>query len=305
MPDVDRLNRNKEGILSAIRIRGPSLPVQVARAIGVPPLFASAFLSELKAENKLKISNMRVGSSPLYYISGQEHLLENFSEYLNQREREALLLLKNEQVLQDVNQEPVIRVALRAINDFAVPLRIRVGGESNLFWKYFLLDDGAAGELVRKSLAVKPEKKVVEEIVEKVEKAEVERKREIELEKEVEQKRETEQKERKPKVFESDFSKDVKDYLAGKDIEILEILSEKKREFVARVRIDDFFGKQVLHLIAKDKKSVSDNDLTLALQKAQGEKMPALFMSQGELTKKGREYLGEWGNLVKWEKLRF
>jgi len=203
--------------------------------------------------------------------------------------------LKNEQVLQDVDQEPVVRVALRAINDFAVPLKIRVGGESKLFWKYFLLNDEAAGELVRKSLAVEPEKKVVnknvgkdvKETVEKVEKAEVE------------------QKAKEPKVLESDFSKDVKDYLAGKDIEVLEILSEKKREFVAKVRIDDFFGKQVLHLIAKDKKSVSDNDLTLALQKAQGEKMPALFMSQGELTKKGREYLGEWGNLVKWEKLRF
>jgi len=141
MTDLEQLNRRKEGILSTIRLRGPSLPVQVAKAIQVSPLFASAFLSELKSEDKVKISNMRVGSSPLYYLKGQEHLLENFTMHLNQRENEAFMLLKEKAVLLDEKQEPVVRVAMRAIKDFAVPLKIRIDGESKLFWKHFLVSD--------------------------------------------------------------------------------------------------------------------------------------------------------------------
>ena len=86
MNEMGRLINQKDKLLSTLRIRGPSLPVQIAKAIGVSPLFASAFLSELKSEDKLKISNMRVGSSPLYYLQGQENMLENFSQYLNNRE---------------------------------------------------------------------------------------------------------------------------------------------------------------------------------------------------------------------------
>ena len=65
------------------------------------------------------------------------------------------------------------------------------------------------------------------------------------------------------------------------------------------------FGKQEMLLIARDKKSISDNDLTLALQKAQVLKMPAFVISPGELSKKAKEYLVDWGNLVKWEKVKF
>jgi hypothetical protein len=109
----------------------------------------------------------------------------------------------------------------------------------------------------------------------------------------------------KKKIVESEFSRNVKDYLSGREIEILEILAEKKREFEARVRIDTLFGKQVYYLFAKAKKSVTDNDLTLALQKAQSEKMPALFASTGELNKKAKEHYSLWNNLLKFEKLRF
>ena len=109
----------------------------------------------------------------------------------------------------------------------------------------------------------------------------------------------------KKKTTESEFSRNVKDYLAGKDIEITEIFWERKREFEGRIRIDTLFGKQEFYLVAKDKKSITDNDFAVALQKAQAEKLPAVVMSTGELNKKGREHLELWGNLVKWEKLRF
>jgi len=82
----------KGNILSILKQRGPSLPVHIARETSLSILFASAFLSELLSERKIKISNMRVGSSPIYYILGQENQLENFSLHLNNKEKEAFTI---------------------------------------------------------------------------------------------------------------------------------------------------------------------------------------------------------------------
>ncbi|MFH1289888.1 MAG: hypothetical protein ABIH92_00610 [Nanoarchaeota archaeon] len=304
MIEVEKLNTSKERILSTIKFKGPSLPVQIAREISFSPLFASAFLSELKAEGKIKISNMRVGSSPLYFLPGQEAQLEKFIAYLNQREKEAFQKLRQESVLDDAAQEPVVRVALRAIKDFAVPVKIRVNGESRLFWKYFVLSDNEVAEIVSKGVRKKkPEKKKEVKKEEKVgEKKEV--KQQTLAGEEIEERRPLAEK-KKAKVKESEFAINVKDILTAKDIEILHVVAEKQKEFEAKVRIDTTFGKQTYYLVAKDKKNVTDNDLSLALQKGRGEKLPAVFMSPGELNKKGRQHLEQWGNLVKFERLSF
>lgn len=137
--NLEKANANKESILSTLSSRGPSLPVHLAQVAQISPLFASAFLSELYAEGKVKISNMKVGSSPLYYLSGQEQMLENFIDYLNGREKEALNLLKKEKILDDEIQTPVVRVAIRAIRDFALPIKLKINEKEKLFWRYFLV----------------------------------------------------------------------------------------------------------------------------------------------------------------------
>jgi NADH dehydrogenase/NADH:ubiquinone oxidoreductase subunit G len=305
MIEVEKLNSSKEKILSTIKTKGPSLPVQIAREIEFSPLFASAFLSELKDEGKIRISNMRVGSSPLYYMPGQEQQLEKFVPYLNQREKEAFQKLKQGQVLEDSEQDPVVRVALRAIKDFAVPVKIRINGESKLFWKYFTLGDNEVAKLIKENTAQipAPEKKESLEKEEPEEKTETVREKEIKQET-LEEARPLAEK-RKVKAKESEFAINVKDYLGAKEIEIMHVVAEKKKEFEAKIRIDTLFGKQIYYLIAKDKKNVNDNDLALALQKARGEKLPAVFMAPGDLNKKARDHLQQWGNLVKFEKLGF
>ena len=303
MQDLKSAGQSKEKILSVMRLRGPSLPVQVAKAAGSSPLFASAFLSELKSEGKVKISNMRVGSSPLYYLSGQEELLENFYQYLNHREKEAFSLLKQEKILDDEKQEPVVRVALRAIKDFAIPVRVKINGDSKLFWKFFSVSDSEVGGILSGEKSVG--EIVVPPVQEKSEEVVSDKTEEIEKEMESripESLKGVEKKIRK-KLQETEFGKNVREYLLAKDIEILEILAERKKDFEAKVRIDTLFGKQIYYLVAKDKRSFTDNDLAVALKKAQFEKLPALGMSSGELHRKGKEYLREWGNLVKFERM--
>lgn len=304
----------KERILNIIKERGPSFPVQIARTINVSPLFTSVFLSELVEDSKLRTSSMKIGSSSLYYIQGQEAQLENFIEHLNQREKEAFFLIKSSLVLEDDKQTPIIRVALRAIKDFASPFKITVQSADRIFWKYHLLKDDEFDKKIKRILdpfAAIMEDKPKEEIKEKEAKPleKIEKDREtpvepiIEVNSESEEEPEIKPAKSKKKVV-SQFAEKVKDYLAAKDIEVLVSIIEKKKEFIAKIRTDTLFGKQEYYLIAKDKKKITETDINLALQKAQSEKMLAILLCPGEIDKKAHPHLKEWRNLVKFEKAR-
>lgn len=312
--DLQKVGETKERIISFMKIKGPSLPVQIASHVHMSPLFTSAFLSELFAEKRLKLSNMRVGSSPLYYLSGQEAMLDNFVQFLNNKEKEAFFLLKEKKLLEDSALSPPIRVAIKEIKDFAVPIKIRMDNEVKSFWKYHQTSDEEIRQIVQPISAPAPiPVKVDDKPKEKVKEASKEEV--IELapeEKESEQVESQEQLElstpvlkKKLKTIESDFINGLKEYLETRKIEVLEVLSEKKKEFSAKVRVDALFGKQEYYLVAKDKKNVNEADLSGVLQKAQADKMPALFMCAGELHKKAHPYLKEWKNLVKFERLNF
>jgi len=307
MPNLDA-SLIKERIMSHIKSRGPSMPVQIAKAVNISPLFASAFLSELFGEQKLKMSHMKVGSSSLYHIEGQEPMLENFIEHLNGKEKEAFNLLKKEKVLEDEKQEPAIRVALRSIKDFEHPKQISSQTGEKIIWKYFILPDSEISQNLSKAIPishVKTEQKAKEQKPEKTIEQAAEKVKETikEIETAIDIKKEPKPK-KKLKIEDLAFCSSVKDCIKAKDIEILSILSEKKKEFIAKVRIDTPLGKQVLLLTAKDKKKATEEDLALALQKAQSEKMPALLMTTGELDKKSSEEFKAWSNLVKFERLK-
>lgn len=132
MPTQDTLPI-KEKIIKTLQEKGPSLPIHISREIGQSSLFTSAFLSELLSEKRIKISNMKVGTSPIYYVNGTESQLEKYSEHLKQKEKEAFMLLQEKKFLKDSEQEPAIRVALRAIKDFAKPFETSNG---EFYWRY-------------------------------------------------------------------------------------------------------------------------------------------------------------------------
>src|SRR3989338_2910093 len=165
-PQQDHL-QVKEKIISFIKMRGPSLPVHIGKEINTNILFTSAFLSELISEKRLKISNLKVGNSSLYFIAGQEPRLEEFSQHLKSKEKEAFELLKQKRILKDSEQHPAIRVALREIKDFAIPFK--KNGE--LYWKYLKVSDMELIELMKNEIPVKsqtikeksPEKPIISE----------------------------------------------------------------------------------------------------------------------------------------------
>ena len=123
----------KDKIIEAIKRKGPILPVHIANEMRLSMLFASAFLADLLANKEIKMSYMKVGNTPIYFIAGQESQLENYAEHLKSREKDTFLLLKEKKFLEDKKQEPAIRVALREIKDFAIPFQ----KQEKIIWRYF------------------------------------------------------------------------------------------------------------------------------------------------------------------------
>ena len=294
------LLETKRKILSIIRLRGPSLPVHIAKQTGLNSLLASALLSELSNENEIKISNLKVGSSPLYFMQGQEFKLENFSSYLPQKEKEAFLLIKQKKLLEDRKQEPAIRVALRNLKDFVFPLIIDRGQGQELFLRFYNIPEQEAREKITEKIKTKIEQKQTA-LVKKLEQKQVEKKEKplLEIAKKLETKIEAKKPKEKP-----DFAKKIASLLTSGDIEMLEEKEAKKREFELIVRINSQLGKMKFLCLAKDKKRITENDLTLALQKSQTEKLPILYLSTGELNKKATSYLQKHSGLIIFKKIK-
>ena len=257
----------KEKIISVIRQRGPSLPVHIAKETGLSILFASAFLSELLSEKKIKMSDMRIGSSPIYYLSGQEFKLEPFSIHLNSKEKEAFAILQNKKIIKDREQEPAIRVALRAIKDFAVPFR----KNEEIFWRYYLTSEMPA---------IEERKKETEE--------EVKEEKQIPKELNIFEHKTKQKKTQKKKIIKTNdkFFDKVKEYLASKNTEILDILSFNKNELILKVK-----EETEMLLIAYNKKRIGEEDIIKAHKRSKEFNMSYRIICLGEPLKKVKEFI--------------
>ncbi len=300
----------KENILKFLNEHGPSLPVAVAKRVSLNSIFASAFLSELSAEGLVKISDMKVGGSPLYYTPATYEKLENWTNSLNQKEREACNLLKQAGILQDSLQHPAIRVALRGLKDFAIPFK----QNEQVLWRYFLFSE----EEVRKRLEGKPQE-IKEEIKPEPAKIEIitpqvkpEIIPQIKIEsnetiinptqvispsKEIietpsqeisEQALPAENitlKKEKPRL--EKFLDEVKSHLVSKNIEILKIDFFDKKNVIGKIKINEapclFF--------ALDKKRIDEKEMIKAWKKAASQNLPYYIFTREDHSKKLNEII--------------
>lgn len=142
-----------DDVLDYIRQAGPVLPKHVADAFSISTLFASAFLSELSSGGGVKASHLKIGGSPLYYTEEHRDRLVDYRGNLHEKEQKTFELLRGERVLDDSKLELLDRVALRKMEDFAIPLAVDVGGERRLFWRYYLVTDAEASERISALIA--------------------------------------------------------------------------------------------------------------------------------------------------------
>ena len=396
------VSKVKESILSFLNENGPSLPLKIAKHIGLTPIFATAILAELSNEKRVKLSNLKIGSSSLYLLPHQDALLERFSDELRGPKKEAYLKLKENKILEDDKQTPLIKVALRSIKDFAILIK---AGEK-MFWRYVSVTNDEVKQILSKipqnqQLTEREQKeemremlkenlrqreigqRIWEDIAKEKQKEEIiqeieEISREIEEIKEREEQvlmpqyqenvsvkktlgeikvsigepktekpREQEQapvtktkesaeehkekkhrerkqkqdaaqttlsgaKEIKPLVTKSpaeksdkiiEFLEKIKAFLASKKIDFLEEQELDKKAITLFARINSDIGPLKLLVIAKDKKRISEKDIQEAYKKAISEKMPCILLSYADISKKTRDFLQQYKDLIKLEKL--
>jgi len=293
----------KERIMNSLTTKGPNIPSHIAREVGLEMWVTSAFLSELVADKKIKVSFMRVGSSPVYFVEEQRSNLENFGEFLKSKAKEAFLLLKEKKFLKDDEQEPAIRVALREIKDFAIPFK----DNEEIIWRYFIIPES---EFNSQKQVEKPKQELEQETKEEVKEIKEEKleeikiipeKKEIKLKKPREKKpiikRKTAKKEAK-KTDNKFFSK-IKENLSNQNIEILDI-DEFDKNYLSLIIKENESRKL---LICYNKKRLSEKDLIKAYKKSKELNLPYTILSVGDVPKKMADLINASKDLDKIKKL--
>ncbi len=315
------ISEKKAKIISFLESNGPSLPVRLAKVIEMEPVFAGAILSELYSDRKVKMSNMKVGSSSLFYLEGQEGRLQDFVENLKSVEKEAFDRIKNLKVLADEDEEPAIRVAIRGMKDFAIPFEI----DGKIFWKFaFAKDDEIENYFTPKEKVRTEEKKIeVEKIEPEKKTGENETFEKKNLEEIAEGKKQTlesnssilktekksseEKKDKKWRsskvegrpqsdekdvkmigIFDesnSDFYEELKKFLVKNEIKLIDEIQADKKEIVAKVVLFTKISNINYLLVAKNKKSINKDELNVVLQRSNYHKMPCLLILRKEPSK--------------------
>lgn len=303
------INEKKNKIVNFLQVNGPTLPVRISKVIEMEPVFASAILSELYNDKRIKMSHMKIGSSSLFFLPGQEEKLQDFIENLKTIEKEVFFKLKEQKILFDESEDPAIRVAVRGMKDFAIPFE----HDGKQCWKFVSVTNEEVENFFHpKEIKEKKKEEVKEKVEEKVEEKEddkVAEKKEVEKsEKKAEKKIwksnkvegvvKPEENEKVLDVFDetkSEFYEEVKKFLKKNDIEIIDEIQADKKEVVAKIVVKSKISDLNYLLIAKNKKSVNREEVNVVLQRSSYHKMPCILILRKEPSKSVMNMLKENG----------
>lgn len=308
MINTEGLRETKDLMLAFLQARGPSLPVHIARDVKVEPLFAAAFLSELYREQKVKMSHLKVGSTSLYYLAGQEQQLEGWIQYLNQREQEAYKRIKQDKVVPDSLLPPVLQVAIRAIPDFAQSFM----HQHQLYWKYTFISEQEGEHLLQKHTIQQTAQPTPLSTIQPpaLSPAPVAHSTQDKLLQAPQQKRKKEQVAKKHKEHtltltappalkeELPFTKTIRSFLEQHKYTEIQREKEDKRECILFARYTVPSGIQHYCILAKDKKKITNEDIGTAVQLIQQYRMPVILIATSKQDKKIEAQIADWKGLL-------
>jgi hypothetical protein len=259
---------------------------------------------------------MSYGTSKFYYDPENPESIEPLGQHLGEKDQRAFALLKNERVARYNALTPLNRVAMEQIKDFAKPLKLETPEGPELFWRYYLVSEDEAMDLIEEKFfhtykkkplpipvpaAPAPAKEVEKEALRQETKAEPERK--TAPKKRVARKKaavsnaleaQTQLPPRLPPLSvaqASGFATAIHEFFKAKQIVLVQNIASTKTEFSAIVRIPSAVGAVEYFCKAKSKKTTTDGDLAAAVLESQQYKLPLLFLSPGKLTKKANDLL--------------
>lgn len=298
---ANRILELKERVFEYVERNGPLLPAVIAKEFRSTNIFISALLSELATNKRIKISKAKIGGSPLYYCKGQEYKLPDMlRNNLGQKPREALDLLKEKRILRDRDCLPFERVALRELEDFAIPVKLVIDDTEELFWKWFLLPDTDAKDMIGKQLEqlyapVKeiPKQSEIIKIFKELKADDAPKTLEPKEEKTKHKKKFLQEVLIEKKEEPTDFDRSIVSFLKKREIKILEKKILSKKEINLIVQVPSSLGNLSYFVKARNKKSFTEGDLLLAFTEGQNLKLPTFFISSGDITKKAQDFMSK------------
>lgn len=284
--------KEKPRIVNLLNMKGPCVAPSIAKQLNLNSFLASALLSELLHDKMIKTSTLRVGGGPLYYIPGQETLVENFVQYLPGKEKEAFSIIKKEEILEDSKQEPAIRVALRSIKDFAIPLKVYLNNEERLFWKLHTM--GKEDFEKRINIMLNPVKEEVKTLLNETEMPKKNEEVKEGIKEEAEEKNKKKLKGKREKKPKQSFDFLVDCWIRENTASVIELSKDGKN---AQGRITLPNNGEYL-LIARNKKSLTELDLVIANQLGLNSNLPVILLANGKLSNKAEEIFSLFKNII-------
>lgn len=131
----------KDNILRFVKEKKAVTPTMIAENFDTSTMIASAALSELAKDKLILITNFKLSSSPYYYDPSQkEYLYELGLKHFSGYDKEILIKLKENEVL-NVNSLSIQEsLAIERIKDFAKPLEIEINQRQLKFYVWHLRD---------------------------------------------------------------------------------------------------------------------------------------------------------------------
>ncbi len=297
------LSEREEKVVGMLRVKGPSLPIDVSKLLGVETMLASAILSSLISKGYVKISSKKVGASPLYYLSGQESRVRSILyPELSDLEKKALERLKTLKVALKDDLFPQERILLSEMKDFVSYLQIKKDGREFFCWKHYSVNEEEFNDLLNKKLFPKKQEQESQNLnIEDIQQSTAPPKQKVLKVTQPKQKiQEIKLKRKQPsKKPNGEFSNNISNYLESIGAKI----SEKKisrNELTYIISLPSPAGEQTYIVKAKDKKNLSENDLSKFYVEALSKKMPLLLIVPNSLSKKAKDYSEKnFGNLLK------
>jgi hypothetical protein len=291
-------------VIDIVRSKGLALPRDLMKELGGDTFIMGAVLSQLKDSGQIKLSHTKVGGSPVYYLQANLAKLQDLYKYLHDQEKKAYDLLKQKEVLKDNELTPVLRVALRNIKDFAKPVDVNINNEKILFWRWYLIPNEVAEGKIREYInnEIKSHKPTEQNVI-KEEKPTVIKEVPVEIQPETKQidkpiKKE-EPKDTQEILVKTEKKEDadgflgrIKRYFEKNKIEIIDTsIIKKNKEIDFTVSVPSAAGRINFYCKARDKKRNTEGDVSTAYVKGENIRLPVLYLTTGDFTKKTLEML--------------
>jgi hypothetical protein len=287
----------RDKILSLAQAQ-PLLPNIVAKALSTNSIMAGAMLSEMCSKGLLKTSALRVGGSPLYLIPGKEEQLLNHLQNLNEKDRRTVLKLQEEKIIREQESDPLTRVSLATVKDFAKPLTVSYDGKQETFWKWFALTDKEAEDNIRQKLEPTKIQEQQKQVQPEKPKTQEPKPAEKPIQEKIKQQeprpvQETLAPKQTPEPN-GDFWDKLHTFFTQNNIALLDKTAiKKKTDFDLTLEVPSPVGKLTYYCKARSKKKITDADISAAYVQGQIKKLPVILLTDGELTKQAHTILAQ------------